>query len=107
MDISQPEMEAEEPLRVDSTAAAGVEAEEDRGRIRAVLESMPDGLRIPLVLCDVDGLAYQEIADALGLGLSATKMRIARGREMFRRRYAAPAAAEEPAGAATGSGGSR
>ena len=47
----------------------------------------PTGLRVPLVLCDVDGLSYAEIQKELGLGLSATKMRIARARAEFRARF--------------------
>jgi DMSO/TMAO reductase YedYZ molybdopterin-dependent catalytic subunit len=42
---------------------------------------------VPLLLCDLDGLAYQEIAERLDLGLSAVKMRIKRAREEFRERY--------------------
>jgi hypothetical protein len=38
-------------------------------------------LRIPLLLCDMDGLSYREVAESLGLSLSATKMRIKRARE--------------------------
>jgi RNA polymerase sigma-70 factor (ECF subfamily) len=95
VDLDEPGLEAEESLRVEANAADRLEAAEDRSRIRLVLESMPDPLRIPLVLCDVDGLSYQEIADALSIGLSATKMRIARARELFRRRYLARAG--EPA----------
>ncbi len=58
-----------------------------RERIRRVLHSMPEDLRVPVILCDMDGLSYQEVADSLGLGLSAVKMRIKRGREMFRERH--------------------
>jgi RNA polymerase sigma-70 factor, ECF subfamily len=57
------------------------------GAIGAVLDSMPSTLRIPLLLCDMDGLPYEEVARCLGIGLSATKMRIKRGRQFFRERY--------------------
>lgn len=60
---------------------------EDRRRIVEVLDAMADTLRVPLMLRDGDGFSYQEIADQLGLGLSAVKMRIKRGREEFRRLY--------------------
>jgi RNA polymerase sigma-70 factor (ECF subfamily) len=55
--------------------------------VRTVLEAMPDTLRIPLILRDLDEMSYQEIADTLEISLSAAKMRIKRGREMFRREY--------------------
>jgi RNA polymerase sigma-70 factor (ECF subfamily) len=59
----------------------------DNPLISAVLDSMSDVLRIPLVLSDMDELSYEEIARFLGVSLSATKMRIKRGREEFRERY--------------------
>jgi len=49
---------------------------------------LPDTLRVPLLMSDMDQLSCQEIAETLGLGLSAVKMRIKRGREAFRSRYA-------------------
>ena len=59
-----------------------------RERIGFVLDQMTDTLRVPLIMRDMDEYSYQEIADALGLGLSAVKMRIKRAREEFRRLYA-------------------
>jgi RNA polymerase sigma-70 factor (ECF subfamily) len=50
---------------------------------------MTDTLRIPLVLRDMDGFSYEELAANLGIGLSAVKMRIKRAREEFRARYEA------------------
>src|SRR6478736_1759035 len=50
----------------------------DRDQIIAVLDSMPDTLRIPLMLRDADGHSYEEIAARLSIGLSAVKMRIKR-----------------------------
>jgi RNA polymerase sigma-70 factor (ECF subfamily) len=64
----------------------------ERGRIAAILDSLPSTLRIPLVMREMDDLTYEEIAKALGIGLSAVKMRIKRAREEFRRRYAPPSA---------------
>ena len=52
-----------------------------------ILETMPESLRVPLILRDMDGLSYQEISDDLELGLSAVKMRIKRAREQFRAAY--------------------
>jgi RNA polymerase sigma-70 factor (ECF subfamily) len=53
-------------------------------QVAAVLHAMPDTLRIPLVMHDMDGFTHQEIADSLGIGLSAAKMRVTRGRAQFR-----------------------
>ena len=62
-----------------------LEKESAKARVGGVLLKMSETLRIPLVLRDMDGMAYDEIAEELGIGLSAVKMRIKRGREEFRR----------------------
>lgn len=58
-----------------------------RTEIEATLDQMPDSLRVPLIMRDLDQLSYQDIADTLSLKLSAVKMRIKRGRAMFRELY--------------------
>jgi RNA polymerase sigma-70 factor (ECF subfamily) len=60
--------------------------------IHRVLEAMPDNLRIPLLLRDMDELSYEEVAETLKLSLSATKMRIKRARDWFRDQYSAQSA---------------
>lgn len=65
-----------------------MEREATKERVGAVLLDLNETLRIPLVLRDMDGMSYEEIADQLGIGLSAVKMRIKRGREEFRRVFA-------------------
>lgn len=76
-----------EAMHVPPVADAQLEATEERRRIQEILASMPDTLRIPLIMCDMDELSYDEIAASLGIGLSAVKMRIKRAREHFRDRY--------------------
>jgi len=75
---------AENAARQDPEAERALDREDTRSRVGAVLLEMSETLRIPLVLRDMDGLAYDEIAEELGIGLSAVKMRIKRGREEFR-----------------------
>jgi RNA polymerase sigma-70 factor (ECF subfamily) len=70
---------------VDPDAERELEKESAKARVGGVLLRMSETLRIPLVLRDMDGMAYDEIAEELGIGLSAVKMRIKRGREEFRR----------------------
>jgi len=77
------------PELVDSTTPETSLMDDDaQQRIAAVLDTLPDTLRVPLLMSDMDQLSCQEIAETLGLGLSAVKMRIKRGREAFRSRYA-------------------
>jgi RNA polymerase sigma-70 factor (ECF subfamily) len=40
------------------------------------------------VLCDIEGLSYEEIADVLGLKLGTVRSRIHRGRTMLRKALA-------------------
>lgn len=87
VDVEDPVLEGEEPLRADTRADAGLEADEARDRIGRTLDRMADTLRVPLLMRDMDGYSYQEIADELGIGLSAVKMRIKRAREEFRSLY--------------------
>lgn len=88
VDLSEPEIAAAPELRVEDGAPDGLDAERRRKLIREVLDSLPDSLRVPLVMCDVDELSYDDIRRELGIGLSATKMRIARARAEFRARWA-------------------
>lgn len=87
VDVDDPAAAASEEMRVEEKATAGAEAEGDRDRIRRALDSLTETLRVPLILCDLDGLSYQEAADELDIGLSALKMRLKRGREKFRESY--------------------
>lgn len=92
------EVYAGEPeLQVAPRAERQLERDDERARIAAALDSLSENLRVALVLRDLDGLAYEEVAERLGIGLSATKMRIKRAREEFRARYQEIARAQEPA----------
>lgn len=98
-DVHDPQLELREELRIPTDAQMEAARISDRDRVQVTLDTMPDILRIPLVMCDLDGLAYQEIADVLGIGLSATKMRIKRAREVFRKTF------ERLAAGSAGTGG--
>lgn len=88
-DVDDAAIAGAEGLRVEASADDRAWDLEARARISRVLDSLPDTLRIPLLMRDMDGLPYEEIAETLKIGLSAVKMRIKRGREEFRARYAA------------------
>lgn len=87
--ISIEETKAEEfdQLKVPAVAQQQMEAMNNRLYIGGILDSMSETLRVPLILCDMDELSYEEVAQSLGISLSAVKMRIKRGREEFRNRY--------------------
>jgi RNA polymerase sigma-70 factor (ECF subfamily) len=85
--IEEADVDEFDQLKVRVTAEQMAEQISDQQLIGRVLDSIPGTLRIPLLLCDMDGLSYEEVAQSLGISLSATKMRIKRGREEFRERY--------------------
>lgn len=85
--LDEEAMAGHQQLQVPPVAERKLEAEGRRMQVGEILNSMPATLRVPLVMCDMDELSYEEIAASLGIGLSATKMRIKRGREQFRLLY--------------------
>ena len=87
VDVEDPGVSTSDRVRVEPTGLSGLDRLSKRQRIRATLDSLPDSTRIPLILRDMDGLSYQDIAEELSVGLSAAKMRVKRGREAFRARY--------------------
>lgn len=62
-------------------AAVGVEAQE---RVQQALLQLPDDLRMTLVLYDLEGQSYGEIADALQIPEGTVKSRIHRARNALR-----------------------
>ncbi|MHA7275097.1 RNA polymerase sigma factor SigE [Arthrobacter sp. HLT1-21] len=56
--------------------------------VQAALEELPPDFRAAVVLCDLEGLAYNEVAEALGVKLGTVRSRIHRGRTMLREKLA-------------------
>jgi RNA polymerase sigma factor (sigma-70 family) len=52
--------------------------------VEQALATLPPDFRVAVVLCDVEGLTYDEIADILGAKLGTVRSRIHRGRAMLR-----------------------
>ena len=85
IDIADPNVQSDPALAVGPEADATMRSRDRRRAVGRVLDAMSDTLRVPLLMRDMDGLSYQEIADLLGIGLSAAKMRVTRARAEFRR----------------------
>ena len=66
--------------------------------VESALAALPPDFRAAVVLCDIEGLTYEEIADVLGLKLGTVRSRIHRGRTMLRKALAhrAPSAGPVP-----------
>jgi RNA polymerase sigma-70 factor (ECF subfamily) len=52
--------------------------------LQAALDSLPPEFRAAVVLCDVEGLSYEEIGATLGVKLGTVRSRIHRGRQALR-----------------------
>lgn len=76
-----------EPERVLPTAPSPDEALAAAGlpdHVQGALLGLPDEYRTAVVLCDVAGLSYQEIGDALDVPVGTVRSRIHRGRALLR-----------------------
>ena len=52
--------------------------------VQVALRRLPEDFRTAVVLCDVVGLSYEEIADALSVPVGTVRSRIHRGRRLLR-----------------------
>ena len=75
---------AELPAGRASDPAGVVEGRELAARLRVALREIPEERRTAILLFDVDGFTYAEIAEITGSSLGTVKSRISRGREELR-----------------------
>ena len=60
--------------------------QEKRAEIERSLCRLPLQQRIAVIMRDIEGLSYEEIAESMQVSLGTVKSRIARGREELKRR---------------------
>jgi RNA polymerase sigma-70 factor (ECF subfamily) len=89
--LDVPARESETPLsETFSSAAANPEEKtlrrEREKMLRDALDGLPEIFREAVVLCDLEGLSYEEIARALEVNIGTVKSRIARGRDELRKK---------------------
>jgi len=70
--------EAEIPDRILFDNALGAEIEQAMAKV-------PEDFRMAVILSDLEGLSYQEIADAMQVPIGTVRSRIARGRSLLRK----------------------
>ena len=51
--------------------------------VQRALEQLPDDFRVAVVLCDIEGLSYKEIADVMGTPVGTVMSRLFRGRRLL------------------------
>jgi RNA polymerase sigma-70 factor (ECF subfamily) len=71
-------------LRADAHPEAAAESAALLDRLSVALDELPPKLRVLVVLKDVYGLSHEEIAEELGISVSAAKVRLHRGRKRLR-----------------------
>jgi RNA polymerase sigma-70 factor (ECF subfamily) len=80
--------------------------------VQAALDALSPDFRVAVVLCDIEGLSYEEIAATLGIKIGTVRSRIHRGRSQLRealahRRPETPRDSEGDPGRDTRGGGER
>lgn len=70
----------------DCDPARGAVAEEARSAVSAAIASLEDDLRVLVVLCDIEGRSYEEIARTAGIPIGTVRSRLHRAREVLRER---------------------
>lgn len=55
--------------------------------VHLLFKGIPDTFRIPLILAEVDGMSYEEIAATLGISTNTVRTRIFRCREKLRKAF--------------------
>ncbi len=53
--------------------------------VKQALEDLPDNFRLPVILADVDGFAYKEIAEILDIPIGTVMSRLHRGRKAMQK----------------------
>ncbi|MGD1083561.1 MAG: sigma-70 family RNA polymerase sigma factor [Verrucomicrobiota bacterium] len=88
LDSSQDDDEEAAPRQFEdqrsSTAPQAMLHTELEAKIQQALDQLPEKQRLAVLLCRQDELSYEQIADILGLSLSATKSLIHRARETLK-----------------------
>ena len=61
-----------------------LEKEEMKKKLHEALDRLPEDFRIPIILCDMEGFAYDEIAQIMSCPVGTVRSRIHRGRRELR-----------------------
>lgn len=87
LDIDADEENDQSPLQIADAAETPDDTalrRELAGEIQRNLAQLPEEQRIVLILSDIEGLAYEEIAHITGANLGTVKSRLSRGRARLR-----------------------
>jgi RNA polymerase sigma-70 factor (ECF subfamily) len=85
--LFQPEGESETQFDVadeNPLPDANLLEDEQKQVIARAIAALPEKYRLPIVLRDIEGKSYEEVAEILNLGLGTTKSRISRARGLLK-----------------------
>jgi RNA polymerase sigma-70 factor (ECF subfamily) len=92
---------SETPARLKDTLADRAESPfdmavhaENRARVEEALSRVPEPFRSTLILRDIEGFVYEEVAEMQGVNLGTVKSRLVRGRACLKALLMAPRQAE-------------
>ena len=72
----------------ESDPEATAQLDELQRQVRKAVSTLPPKLRGAVVLHDIEGLSYEEVAEALGCPVGTVKSRLFNGRNLLRRKLA-------------------
>jgi len=85
------ECESGQPVRLKETLVDPCESpydmavhEENRARVEVALGKVPEPFRSTLILRDIEGFVYEEVAEMQGVNLGTVKSRLVRGRAFLK-----------------------
>jgi len=73
-----------DPVPLEESAEAAVMAHQPDARVRMALQTLSRDVRTAVYLADVEGYAYQEIADLTGTPIGTVRSQLHRGRRRLR-----------------------
>lgn len=87
--IDQPVVTGEGETQFDvADSSAGPEetvlSMEMDSRVQAALDSLPEVFRLTVIYADIEGLSYEEVAEATNTNIGTVRSRLHRGRRMLR-----------------------
>ncbi|MEW6062053.1 MAG: sigma-70 family RNA polymerase sigma factor [Bacteroidota bacterium] len=71
-------------LKIENLMTTTFDDEQLRETIEQSLNRLPEKYRLPIILKDIDGMSYDEIAEVLGCEVGTVKSRLSRGRTMLK-----------------------
>jgi RNA polymerase sigma-70 factor (ECF subfamily) len=74
--------------------------QENRERVECALGQVPEPFRTTLILRDIEGFVYEEVAEMQGVNLGTVKSRLVRGRAYLKAVLASPDRGAHPSAAA-------